>query len=190
MGVFKDISGRKYGSVTVLGRRNDLNSSGSWFWDCECGVCGKRFKAATSPLNAGTVKTCGCVNRKKFVARNTGRPSNNIKPSGFANSKRVWKGYRDGAKKRGLSFEIDHKRFVELTSMNCRYCSVEPLQYYKKHRDNGTYYFNGLDRVDNEIGYTESNVVPCCSKCNRAKFQSSQDDFIKWVKQVYNTVFL
>jgi 5-methylcytosine-specific restriction endonuclease McrA len=27
----------------------------------------------------------------------------------------------------------------------------------------------GIDRVDNSIGYTPDNCVPCCTQCNRIK---------------------
>ena len=27
----------------------------------------------------------------------------------------------------------------------------------------------GIDRIDNKMGYTLNNVVPCCSRCNFMK---------------------
>lgn len=42
----------------------------------------------------------------------------------------------------------------------------------------------GLDRVDSHKGYTLENVVPCCKKCNQAKMDMSQIDFLNHVLQI------
>ena len=44
---------------------------------------------------------------------------------------------------------------------------------------------NGIDRVDSGKGYVINNVVPCCKYCNIAKGEMSREDFLKWVKRVY-----
>ena len=49
----------------------------------------------------------------------------------------------------------------------------------------GDFVYNGLDRVDNEKGYTIDNVVPCCKHCNYAKRNRSVEEFIDWIAQVY-----
>ena len=49
--------------------------------------------------------------------------------------------------------------------------------------------YNGLDRVDNDIGYIFSNVVTCCIKCNTAKLDYAQKDFIEWISVTYNNLF-
>ena len=46
------------------------------------------------------------------------------------------------------------------------------------------YKYNGIDRVDNEKGYEEGNVVPCCKICNVAKHDMEQKDFIFWARSV------
>lgn len=44
---------------------------------------------------------------------------------------------------------------------------------------------NGIDRVDNNKGYTLNNCVPCCKTCNQAKHRLSQEYFIEWVEKIY-----
>ena len=44
----------------------------------------------------------------------------------------------------------------------------------------------GMDRVDNTVGYSVSNVAPCCTHCNRAKLAMSRTEFFDWIKRVYN----
>lgn len=53
-----------------------------------------------------------------------------------------------------------------------------------RKRSNGFYVFNGLDRVDNKVGYTLDNVVPACKICNHAKVDMSYDEFMEWVARV------
>lgn len=75
--------------------------------------------------------------------------------------------YQRGAEQRGYAFDLTIEAFEQLVAQNCIYCNMQPLKriwYIDKY-----YYFNGIDRVDNTLGYTISNCVPCCSGCNRCK---------------------
>lgn len=47
----------------------------------------------------------------------------------------------------------------------CMYCN-----HYKA---------SGLDRIDSSQGYTNTNTVPCCTLCNFAKANFSQDVFLQ-----------
>lgn len=42
-----------------------------------------------------------------------------------------------------------------------------------------------IDRVDSSIGYIVSNCVACCSQCNYAKRTAPAEQFLQWVKRVY-----
>lgn len=44
--------------------------------------------------------------------------------------------------------------------------------------------YNGFDRVDNSLGYTEDNCVTCCFVCNRAKGTMSTDEFKMWIRDI------
>jgi hypothetical protein len=60
------------------------------------------------------------------------------------------------SKTRRLSVSIKKDQYIDLISGNiCRYCEG-PLN------KTGA----SLDRLDNSKGYTVTNVVTCCSKCN------------------------
>lgn len=61
------------------------------------------------------------------------------------------------AKERGLPWNISKEAYLKLNTLSCFYCGG-PLP------EKGT----GLDRINNDknIGYTEDNVVPCCTTCN------------------------
>ena len=51
---------------------------------------------------------------------------------------------------------------------------------------NGPYVYNGVDRVDNERGYSLENCVPCCKFCNRMKRDLGKKEFLEHIKNIYN----
>jgi hypothetical protein len=62
------------------------------------------------------------------------------------------------ARKRGIEFSLSLEEFERLRSQPCAYCDG-PLP------ETG----GGLDRKENQIGYTTANACPCCVECNRIK---------------------
>lgn len=70
-----------------------------------------------------------------------------------------WTTAKKKAQIRGLSFSITFERYKELMAFGCYYCGTLLV---------GTYGTN-LDRINNEIGYANENVVPCCPMCNRIR---------------------
>lgn len=56
---------------------------------------------------------------------------------------------------KGKTWDISKEEYTELISKPCAYCDG-PLPY------TGV----GLDRIDNELGYSLINVNPCCWTCN------------------------
>jgi hypothetical protein len=48
----------------------------------------------------------------------------------------------------------------------------------------GDYTYNGVDRIDNSIGYTKENCVPCCTICNWAKSNRGVDEFKDYIEGI------
>jgi hypothetical protein len=44
---------------------------------------------------------------------------------------------------------------------------------------------SGIDRRDNELGYTVTNSVPCCPACNVAKAKMNEAEFRAWIIAVH-----
>lgn len=82
--------------------------------------------------------------------------------------------YKSVAKRRGMSFNISDEFFFDLITGVCFYCHApgNPL--------------NGIDRVNNSLGYTHGNVVSCCETCNKAKGVKSVEQFINWLRMAYS----
>lgn len=64
------------------------------------------------------------------------------------------------AKNRGVAFDIPIDAYIALIASPCHYCGG-PLN------KSGS----GLDRKNNNMGYTLENAVPCCKICNVIKNQ-------------------
>jgi len=79
--------------------------------------------------------------------------------------------------KRDLTWDLDPVEAFELIIKPCHYCGIEVK--FPETR-------NGLDRVDNTIGYCKSNVVPCCYPCNIAKHEMNEIDFKSLIINIYN----
>ena len=80
------------------------------------------------------------------------------------------------AKERLLSFELSIEQFEYVTKQNCYICGKENTEIHK----------NGIDRLDNDIGYILENCRPCCTECNFMKGIYSYDVFIEKLKLIYN----
>ncbi len=94
--------------------------------------------------------------------------------------------------KRGLVFlcrcVCGRERGVEiLISGDCYFCGQPPSAltgYYKAERTKVL--VSGVDRLNNEEGYTEENTVSCCKTCNYAKRVMSESEFKSWIDRVYH----
>lgn len=101
--------------------------------------------------------------------------------------RKLWMdGYRQlwGTKFKRLKEKARTKKLIMTLTLNdcekiwiqpCEYCGGECLD------TKGGY---GIDRINSKKGYELGNVVPCCSICNRAKFNSSREEFEKWILKI------
>lgn len=74
--------------------------------------------------------------------------------------------YVSSAKRREVDFHLNEDEFHAVVAEDCFYCKCPAP--------------NGVDRVDNSLGYDTDNVVPACSQCNYAKRDWDLDIF--WTK--------
>lgn len=74
------------------------------------------------------------------------------------------------------TWNLMHKEAFKLITSSCHYCNFKPT--WPENRV-------GIDRVNNLVGYEISNCVPCCFSCNSAKKEFTEQEFINWIKQVY-----
>lgn len=61
MGKFKDITGQRFGRLTVLYQLHNTKGRTKWLCICECG---NLVEVITNSLRQGLTKSCGCLNRE------------------------------------------------------------------------------------------------------------------------------
>ncbi len=106
-------------------------------------------------------------------------------PLGYSARRTVLGGFRSGAQERDYPFELTDEQAYWLFEQDCHYCGCRPSQFKKSaSRANGSFVYNGIDRVDNNRGYLPDNVVACCGTCNRRKLTKTVDEFYDWVASV------
>lgn len=151
-------------------------------WECLCD-CGKIKIAHGSNLRGGKTKSCGCLRIEQATAR-LKKVVRYTLPEGKGSCNFLMNRYKQAAKKRNLEFNLTSDEFQDLTSKNCHYCGQPPKKKIKGKRSNGSYTFNGIDRINSNEDYTKENCVSCCYFCNYAKNDYSLEEFMEWIHRL------
>ena len=78
------------------------------------------------------------------------------------------------AKSRGAICQIEFSEYCRLANSPCYYCGGSlPIDGH------------GMDRINSDIGYVLGNIRPCCTRCNQAKNNMTEDEFRSWSLQLY-----
>jgi hypothetical protein len=178
MSGFIDLAGSKFGrwtAIRVYEKRPNRDGGTRVFWECRCD-CGNVRSVDAASLKSGHSKSCGCIKKEGRRTLPRGVPERNL----------VLRTYRKNAELRSLEFSLTMEQFTELTQQDCFYCGAKPDKSVRGRGFDGNYTYNGVDRVDNSIGYVLENCVSCCERCNRAKGTMSEDELADWVVKVYH----
>lgn len=161
--------GRMFGHLTF----NGVSKSGKRdiLWKSTC-VCGREVWAAWceyvgNPKRKGKT-SCGCLR-------------SGVTPERAAKNRCI-RIYKRNARNRNLVFKLTFNDFINLVSKNCYYCNAEPANIAKSK--NAVFTYNGIDRVDNSVGYIKENCVTCCNVCNRMKNNLTQEEFYTLVTNI------
>lgn len=218
-----DLSGKRFGKLTVTSQFRTTTSGRQWLCKCDCG--GEKW-ARGADLTRQRHTNCGCriyepeigqvfgswtviesvpgfrktTVKVRCICQNTSNvpvsdlrhgkstqckdcaSKSNRKGDGESARNRTIRGYINGAKKRKIPFELSVEDMLTIFSLNCYYCGKEPCTVTREN--SGDFVYNGIDRVDNSIGYIANNCVPCCAICNRMKRDLTVDEFIAHVQRI------
>lgn len=172
MPAFIDLTGQRFGRLLVLQRVPNVEK-GLTRWLCKCD-CGNTPTILRHLLRSGHTKSCGCY-QKDCIRLQKGQAAFN----------QLYSAYSRTAKKRGYTFTLSQKDFKIITQKSCYYCGTLPKQGKRGRYSYGTYFYNGIDRIDNSKGYEPDNIVPCCGVCNNMKHAQSQDSFLTQISKIY-----
>jgi hypothetical protein len=140
-------------------------------WHCECD-CGKITKCATNTLLSGHSCSCGCE-RLKAIA------------TGYKIITGTWYGsIKKNAKTRGLEFTVSLEYLQNLWELQNGLCAISKLSIVIVAGRASKETTASLDRIDNNIGYRESNVQFLHKHVNCMKWTHTQDYFIELCKKI------
>lgn len=176
---WRDMIGKKFGRLTVLDIP-PIKKVTHNHYTCLC-ECGNTIVVNGTKLSNGHTRSCGCLASE--ASAETGRKRR--LPNGIAMRNRVLSNYKQNAKNKGYEWALTDEEAIALFQGDCHYCGSKPSLLASR----GTYTsytHNGIDRKENDSGYTIENSVSCCMQCNYKKGDQNYLDFIEWVGRVYS----
>lgn len=176
---YEDFIGRKFTKLTVIEDVGIL--LGKRYFRCLCD-CGKSVIIGATKLKNNHTRSCGCIRQ------GASQPSHR-KSYGEAAMNGLINSYKSNANKRGYPFHLTKEECVSLFRGNCFYCCREPSNIIRGKGYYGEYHYNGIDRLDNDLGYLSGNCVSCCKECNFKKGGQNHTFFLQWIKRVYEYKF-
>ena len=176
--------GDRFGMLTVIGKdekRTKERKKQYYFCQCDCGSPVKSIMKASLVSKSHPTYSCGCHTKYK---------AGYIDNRDEALAKILYGKLKvRHIQKLGDSEDtlIPFEDFMRMIKEPCHYCGALDASYITDRRDNATqFFYNGLDRVDSNIGYRLSNVVAACSRCNIAKGELSESDFAWHIKRIHD----
>lgn len=166
----ENLVGKVFTRLTVIAF-SGKNSHRQAMWLCRC-ECGKEVVVRGDGLKSGHTRSCNCLQKDatREICRALGK-ANAIAPGqAVLNAKLL--NYKKSAVARGYSWNLTKSAAQNMFLQDCYFCGAKPTEMTVKHYAT-TAFVNGIDRVDNSIGYEPSNCVPCCKTCQFNKKECS-----------------
>ncbi len=170
-----DMTGKKFGELIVT--NENISENGRIIWKCICS-CGQEKWILTSLLNAGRRKSCGCLIYKERTKRES-----SLIPY------RLLQRWRLTAERRGLKFDITSQDIEDKFIKQDGKCALtgKQLKLPLNSADVRCSRYNiSIDRIDNNIHYTKSNIQIVDKKVNFVRGNLSIKDFVDLCKSVCN----
>lgn len=147
MGVFQDLTGQRFGKLTVI-ERSATKKGRHICWDCLCD-CGNFVNAVMGDnLKSGDIKSCGCFRRAELNRRNLRHGMKKTRLYG------IWCGMRTRC---GNPNHGDYKDYGERGITVCDEWRNSFEAFYKWAMANGYSDELTIDRIDNNGNYEPSN---------------------------------
>lgn len=167
--------GDKFNRLTCIGLSHIGKHNRTYFlFKCDCG---NEKIILGSLVKSGNTKSCGCLSKEVKKSK--------IYPDNIGVTRQIILGYKRRAENRGFEWELTEEDVINIISKPCFYCGISASNMKITKNCKSGFAYNGIDRMDPKYGYFPGNCVPCCSQCNRAKMALKRDDFMMWIKRVY-----
>lgn len=190
----KNLIGKSFDYLTVIEEapfKETINKNGIYkvrYWKCKCECGNYRIIAHGDLMKNNRTKSCGCKRKETILQKikdyNIEKYKNlNCTPTELKFYSQYK--YSDTVIKNKKSFNLSLETFIKLINEKCYYCGEQPFRIRYALNKKEKQKLNGIDRIDSSKGYEEDNVVSCCTQCNLAKLNYSTEEFLNWIKKVY-----
>lgn len=169
--LYEDLVGKTYGKVQIVSLHSEIKTKREIQrkYNCLCNTCGETHIYETAVIRRKGFTGCRCsdnTSTKRYI---------------FSN-------YKRNADKKSREFSLTFEEFIELCERDCYYCGESPTNIINKSDLYGSWIYNGVDRLDNKIGYTKQNSVSCCKTCNMMKRDMTLNEFISKIKSIHSHI--
>lgn len=149
----KDITGEKYGKLTVLGRDYTKGTKMA-YWVCECD-CGEIISARGTRLKDGTTNSCGC-DKNRYTNYNVSKRTSNLYTRTQLSETRLYKIWQ-GMKERCYNPKDDKYKYYGAKGIKVCDEWQNAYSFIAWAIENG--YIKGftIDRIDPNKDYSPSN---------------------------------
>ena len=148
----EDLTGKKFGRLTVMSRAKNCKNYA--MWNCRCD-CGNEIAVRTSSLKSGHTKSCGCYHRDVVSKANT--------THGHSNS-RLYRIYQHMIRRCSDEKENGYENYGGRGISVCKTWREDFEQFYSWAMNNGYEDSLSIDRIDVNGDYEPSNCRWATSK--------------------------
>jgi hypothetical protein len=134
------------------------------FYKCKCSRCNNITSIRTDALIKGPKSCSYCVDSYM-------KEMSELKYGELRKYRNIYQNYKGNAKHVNRVFDLTLEDVILIIDSSCYYC--------------GDINSNGIDRINNDIGYTIENSVPCCYICNQMKHKFTKEVFLNQISLIY-----
>jgi hypothetical protein len=164
----------RYGKRKTLIKQTELQNT----LIRSCIKCTKDFEAFKTKFNKDSIHCLECAAKQNAQDKKREDRQRNYMKEHLKNLENHYRNYIVSSLKRGYGdFQLNFEEFQTLVTSPCHYC---------KNINNEE--ANGIDRVNNDLGYIMDNCVPACWKCNKMKHFYHPGFFVEKCKIIIKEV--
>jgi hypothetical protein len=184
--------GREFGKLTVISileENNGKNEGGLYGCKCKCGNEIESFGYRLHWKNS-----CGCLvsEARRVMGLKKRKPEKVTETYEYLT-------YKSNCRTRNY-IPLSKKEWLKIVYKPCYYCgdidkrNRATMNNYKQNNGvtltediikQSEIEINGIDRLNNNLGYVNGNIVSCCGMCNKMKNSFESNSFFDKIKKIY-----
>lgn len=163
---FSNITGEKYGRLTVIDQHTIRTNSGQIRWNCKCD-CGKEVTIIGSDLRSGRTTSCGCLKKERLTTHGMSK-----KPE-----YRVWADIKTRCNNK------NYKQYKDYGGRGIKLCKEwDSFENFYKDMGDRPSIGHEIDRYNNNENYSKVNCRWVIRKINNQNQRKSKFWIVDGVK--------